>query len=151
MTQAARKNPDRPRESSVLDGIPTGLAGLDRARELKDHAARIGFDWTGPEGPLDKFAEEIPEMREAIESGDPARILDELGDLFMVLTLLARTLRIESEDALRHACDKFERRFRAMELILRDIPPEGDGTWSLSQREAAWQAVKHAEKALTPS
>lgn len=149
MTQSARKRDNPP---SVLDGIPDGLPGLERARMLKDHAARIGFDWAGPEGPLDKFAEEIPEMREAVESGDPARILDELGDLFMVLTILARTLGIESEDALRHACDKFERRFRAMELILRDIPPEGPQTWTLPQRQAAWQAVKREEKkALTSS
>lgn len=150
MTGSLRKERAAPSPSSVLDGIPAGLCGLDRARALKEHAARIGFDWAGPQGPLDKFAEEIGEMREAVDSGDPSRILDELGDLFLVLTVLARTLDIESEDALRHACDKFERRFRAMETLLRDLPPEGPGTWSLTQREAAWQAVKRREKNLLP-
>lgn len=150
MSPSAQKESLEPVPPSVLDGIPGGLPGLVRARMLKDHAARIGFDWTGPQGPLDKFAEEIPEMREAVESGDPSRILDELGDLFMVLTILARTLNIESEDALRHACDKFERRFRAMEILLRDLPPEGPGTWSASQREAAWRRVKSHEKNASP-
>lgn len=146
MTQPLPKNMTDSPAASVLDDIPGGLCGLDRARALKEHAARIGFDWTGPHGPLDKFTEEIAEMREAVDSGDPARILDELGDLFLVLTILARTLNIQSEEALQHACNKFERRFRAMEILLRDVPPDGPTTWSLPQREAAWQTVKRHER-----
>jgi ATP diphosphatase len=151
MTSAIRKSASPSAPPSVLDGIPDGLPELERARRLKDHAARIGFDWTGPEGPLDKFAEEIAEMRQAVQSGDRAQILDELGDLFLVLTILARTLRIDSEEALQHACDKFERRFRAMENLLRDVPPAGPETWSLAQRESAWKTVKIREKQVESS
>ena len=61
-----------------------------------------------------------------------------------MLANLARKLGLDPETCLRHANDKFVRRFNAMEQILaregRDLKGE-----TLAAMEAAWQAVKRAE------
>jgi uncharacterized protein YabN with tetrapyrrole methylase and pyrophosphatase domain len=92
---------------------------------------------------LDKFEEEINEMREAMRSGQRDEMEDELGDLLFVLTNLARQLDIDPARALRGANAKFERRFRAIEraagnrAALEAMP--------LDEMEAAWQRAKRGE------
>ncbi|MGD0434075.1 MAG: MazG nucleotide pyrophosphohydrolase domain-containing protein, partial [Acetobacteraceae bacterium] len=79
-----------------------------------------------------------------LAGADPARLTDEVGDLLFVLANLARKLNLDPEDCLRHANDKFARRFNAMEQALarqgRDLKEE-----TLEAMEAAWQAVKRGE------
>ncbi|MDT8322215.1 MAG: nucleoside triphosphate pyrophosphohydrolase, partial [Xanthomonadales bacterium] len=100
---------------SLLDDVPKGMAELQRAVKLQKRAARVGFDWGSPEPVLDKFVEEIDELREAMRSGQAEDIEDELGDLLFVVTNLARQLKIDPARALRRANAKFELRFRAVE------------------------------------
>jgi MazG family protein len=144
---AWEKHKDRERAGeaaqSLLDRVPRGLAELQRSVKLQKRAARVGFDWNAPEPVLDKLAEETAEMREAMATGDRARMEDELGDLLFVLTNLARQLDIDPARALRGANAKFERRFRAIEraagnrAALEAMP--------LDEMEAAWQGAKRGE------
>jgi len=89
------------RTVSLLDDVPRGMAELQRAVKLQKQAARVGFDWGAPELVLEKFAEEMLEMREAMSSGTVEEMEDELGDLMFVLTNLARQLKIDPAKALR--------------------------------------------------
>jgi len=100
---------------SLLDGVPRGMAELQRAVKLQKKASKVGFDWGAPEPVLDKFEEEMEEMREAMRSGIFDEMEDELGDLLFVLANLARQLKIDPAKALRRANAKFELRFRAIE------------------------------------
>ena len=102
-------------EHSLMDGIPAGMAELQRAVKLQKRARKVGFDWDSADPVLDKFDEELAEMRSAMASGDREAMEDELGDLLFVATNLARQLDIDPGTALRRSNAKFESRFRAME------------------------------------
>ena len=129
-------------EHSLMDGIPAGMAELQRAVKLQKRARKAGFDWASPEPVMDKFDEELLEMRAAMASGERDAMEDELGDLLFVATNLARQLDIDPGTALRRSNAKFERRFRAME--------ESAGghdqleSMQLDEMEDLWQEVKKA-------
>ena len=131
-------------ETGTLAGVPVGLPALTRAAKLTARAARVGFDWPDAAGVLDKLDEEIAELKAELPAADPSRLTDEVGDLLFVLANLARKLNLDPETCLRHANDKFSRRFDAMERRLaaegRDLKGE-----SLEAMEAAWREVKRGE------
>jgi nucleoside triphosphate diphosphatase len=126
---------------SALDGVGLGLPALTRAAKLQRRAARIGFDWPDSAEIYAKIAEEIAELK---AESEPIRVADEIGDLLFTVVNLARRLETDPEQALRGACRKFERRFRAIEnhLAARGESPESQ---SLNALESLWQEVK-AEK-----
>jgi ATP diphosphatase len=132
-------------QTGALAGVPVGLPALTRAAKLTKRAARVGFDWPDVAQVLDKLDEEIQELCAELLEADPVRLTDEVGDLLFVLANLARKLDLDPETCLRHANDKFCRRFKAMEKIV-----EANGAKladnDLATMEDAWQAVKKAEK-----
>ncbi len=109
--KAAEK--ERVELASALDGVPAGLGALARAGELQRKAAKIGFDWTEVHPVLDKVAEELSELRQALV-GD-GEVAHELGDLLFSVVNLARHIGVEPDVALRAANHRFESRFHAME------------------------------------
>ena len=122
---------------SALDGVAVALPALMRADKLQKRAARTGFDWPDPAGPRAKVVEEMDELAEATAEEREA----EAGDLLFAAVNLVRAYGIKSEDALRAANAKFERRFRAMEAIAEDRFSE----LSLKEQEELWQQVKREE------
>jgi ATP diphosphatase len=142
----AQKSAERAarRQSGALAGVPVGLPALSRALKLTKRAARVGFDWADAEQVLAKLDEEIGELRAELPDADPARLTDEIGDMLFVLANLARKLELDPEACLRHANDKFARRFNAME---RDFEAKAItlSELSLTEMEAGWQRVKAAE------
>ena len=82
----------------------------------------------------------MQEIREAIRSGKREEIMDELGDLLFVTANLARQLDIDAAVALRHANNKFEKRFRAMETAAGGT--EALHGMDLPEMEDLWQRVK---------
>lgn len=132
-------------ERGVLDGVALGLPALTRAVKLQNRAARVGFDWPGPEDVLDKLVEETRELVEARASGDHAHLTEEFGDLMFVMANLARHLDIDPEEALRMASAKFTRRFQAIEAALAAEgrrPEDSD----LTEMDALWDRAKAAER-----
>lgn len=143
----AQKSAERQarRQSGALAGVPVGLPALTRALKLTNRAARVGFDWPDADQVLAKLDEEIQELRAELADADPARLTDEVGDLLFVLANLARKLKLDPETCLRHANEKFTRRFNAMEA---DFEAKGEtlAEQSLETMEAGWQQVKKAER-----
>ena len=127
----------------VLDGVALGLPALTRATKLGKRASQVGFDWTAADGVLDKVAEEVGEMRQAIRSGAQEEVRAELGDLLFSLVQLARHLDVDAEGALRDANAKFERRFRDME---RRLAAEGRAVHECTPEalEALWSQAKRS-------
>ena len=125
-------------EHSMLDGVPTTLPALARAQSLQRRAARMGFDWEDVEGVWDKVAEEIAELRAATDA--QARE-SELGDVLFAVTNLARWLGVDAESALRAACDRFTRRFAAMEKQCQERGLDL-GRLSLAEWDVLWEESK---------
>src|SRR5690606_5361011 len=79
-------------DDSALAGVARGMPEWQRATKLQARAARVGFDWPGPEPVIAKLHEEIEEARTefAAVAASPddaaarARREDELGDLLVV-------------------------------------------------------------------
>lgn len=131
--------------TSAVDGVALSLPALMRAEKLQKRAARVGFDWPDPTGAEAKVHEEMEELAEASET----KKLEEAGDLLFAAVNLVRLNGIAPEDALRTANAKFERRFRAMEL-LASFDGKDFAEQSLEAQEAYWQAVKASERMETP-
>ncbi|MEQ8449796.1 MAG: nucleoside triphosphate pyrophosphohydrolase [Nitratireductor sp.] len=127
-----------------LDDVPLGLPALTRALKLQQRAARVGFDWAEAGPVLDKIAEEIGELREAMERGDQARVKDEFGDVLFALVNLGRHVGADAESALRGTNDKFRRRFHHVERALAERGRSLDAA-SLEEMEGFWQEAKAAE------
>ncbi len=134
-------NGNASQDASMLDSVPRALPGLAEAQRLTSRAAKVGFDWPSTEEVLAKFREEVAEFAEARESGDPARVQDELGDLIFVLVNLGRFLKVDAEQALRGTNAKFRQRFAYIEHRLREQQKD-IGAASLEEMEALWQEAK---------
>jgi ATP diphosphatase len=126
---------------SALDGVPTALPALTRAWKIQAKASAVGFDWNDPLKVLDKIREETAEVAEALQSGDRAHVIEEIGDLLFVIANLARHIGADPESALAAANAKFERRFQHVEqaLAAEGKRPE---LATLDEMEAHWQAAK---------
>jgi MazG family protein len=119
------------REESVVDRVPASLPALAWALGLQKRAARVGFDFASPTAAAESVAEEARELAGA--KGDTEKF-DEIGDLLFAIVSLARTLKVNPEDALRVAGQRFRRRFAAVESKLRK---EGVSFRDLSADELA--------------
>jgi uncharacterized protein YabN with tetrapyrrole methylase and pyrophosphatase domain len=98
-----------------------------------------GFDWENHGQVLEKLDEELRELAEARESGTPAELEGEIGDLLFVLVNLARKLQVDPEQALRRTNAKFRKRFAFVES--RASLPGA----TLAEMEALWQKAKAQE------
>ena len=130
------------RERSALASIPGSLPALMRAEEMQQRAARVGFDWPDTSGVIDKIREEVAELGTAHPGVDQ---VEEFGDLLFALVNLSRRLGFSAEGALRQACDKFSRRFGAIEdaCRARGVRPQD---LSLEQLDELWELAKAGEK-----
>lgn len=131
---------------SILDGVARALPALSRAEKLTKRAARHRFDWPEAAQVLDKIEEEIRELRVEIAAQAPkARLTDELGDLLFACANLARKLELDPEAVLREANDKFERRFRRVEVLL-EARGRAPGESTLEEMDGLWDDVKAEER-----
>lgn len=103
-------------DDSVVDRVPTTLPALAWTLGLQKRAARVGFDFKSPVESAEAVAEEAHELAAA---SDPAAAFDELGDLLFAVVSLARHLKVNPEDALRVAGQRFRERFAKTEAGLR--------------------------------
>jgi nucleoside triphosphate diphosphatase len=131
--------------TSAMDGVANALPALLRAEKLQKRAARQGFDWPDTDGPADKLREEMAELAAAETHTEQA---EEAGDLLFAAVNLARAYGVAPEAALHAANRKFERRYRAMELLAISQGGAFDRL-SLEAQEALWQAVKQSEPRVT--
>lgn len=143
------------RRRSIVDGLPSGLPSLHRAHRLQDRAAGVGFDWPDAEGPADKVAEELDEVRAHLpavaaraDTGPVHDALhdmleDELGDLLFSCVNLCRKLGVHAALALDRANRKFAERFTRVEQLAagRGLVL---GEATLGELDALWDEVKES-------
>jgi tetrapyrrole methylase family protein/MazG family protein len=126
------------KEESVVDRVPKTLPALAWTLGLQKRAARVGFDYTSPNEAAESVAEEA---RELASAGDAQQTFEEMGDLLFAMVSLARQLKVNPEDALRVAGERFRSRFARAEAALRE---EGRTFRDLDAKEMAsrWEETR---------
>ena len=147
----AIKRADCGQQSAASDthGIPRGLPGLMRSEKIQSKAAKYGFDWPDVSGAMDKLREETAELQEGIDAGDIENIKEEIGDALFSVVNVARFYKLDTEECMHAACEKFIRRFRYLEegaaregLRLEDM--------TLGQMERIYQEARHELEGKEP-
>jgi len=142
--QLKRMEAENGERESALDGVPPALPALMRATSLQKKAAKVGFDWNDISGPLAKVREELAELEQARKAGDSRALAHELGDLLFAVVNVARFLKVDSEESLRMACERFYGRFRYVEDAAQAAGKDLHGM-DLAEMDALWDAAKKAE------
>lgn len=132
--------------AEAMDSVARSLPALWRCDKIQAKAAKTGFEWPDVHAALDKVDEETRELRAAVASGDTEAIGDELGDLLFAAVKVARFAGVDPEQAAHAACEKFIRRFSAMETAAAN-----DGAaleqCTLAQMLTLWQRAKQTVSA----
>ncbi len=128
-------------QSDAMDSVSKSLPSLMRSEKLQKKAAKVGFDWTDVNGALQKVEEETQELKNAIENQDKENMAEELGDLLFSVVNVSRFIKVDSEEALYYACDKFTKRFRKVENLAKERNINIESA-SLSQLDSLWDEVK---------
>lgn len=138
------KKPSADGPRSALDGLPKALPALARAQRMQSKASRCGFDWPDVAGVEAKLTEELAELAAARQANAAAAVRHEIGDLLFTVVNLCRFLKVDAEDALQEASNRFARRFREVE---RRAMADGRDMRSctLAELDAYWDAAKQME------
>ncbi|MEI6045820.1 MAG: nucleoside triphosphate pyrophosphohydrolase [Chloroflexota bacterium] len=133
---------------SVLDGVPREMPALLQSQDLQRKAAGLGFEWRNFDEILDKLVEEVREVK---ETKNHQELVEEFGDVLAVLANAARWLKVDAEEALRFANNKFRHRFRAWEQIVKErhLDPH---QMALPELELLWKEARQRvdEKISSP-
>jgi tetrapyrrole methylase family protein / MazG family protein len=167
-------------KQSALDGVPKTLPALLRAYQVQARAARVGFDWphnaTGLQQVFAKIAEEVDELKEVLAQAgsqieaagkaeteikaeektercqptEQAEIEAELGDILFSLVNLARFIKINPEEALRRATNRFVDRFQ---LVEAGAAQQGRALtdMTLAEMDELWEEAKRRLRGSQPS
>ena len=134
-----RKEKGQSTAGDAMDSVARALPALTRAAKLQSKAAKAGFDWREVSPALDKLSEELEEFRTAVR--EDSNVEEELGDLLFAAVKAGRFAGVDGEAALQGACEKFVRRFRAVEALAEgpldalDVP----------ELETLWRRAKEQE------
>lgn len=125
--------------ADAVDSVARSLPSLWRAEKIQKKAAKVGFDWDDVSGALEKVTEESLELAQAIEEG--SNIQEELGDLLFAAVNVARFVKVDPEQALHEASDKFAKRFRKAEEL---ATAQGNdmSQMTLEQLDELWNKAK---------
>ena len=121
--------------------VPKALPALMRSEKVQKRAADAGFDWDDLAGPIAKISEELQEFCEARNQGDFSCMKEELGDLLFSVVNLARMAKIDPEESLNNATEKFIDRFAMLEMRANSLGKRLDDM-SLDEMDALWNQIK---------
>lgn len=133
-------------QTEAMKSVSRALPALMRSEKIQRKAAKVGFDWNDVRGALSKLHEEYNELRVAIDHGGTEQQMEELGDLLFSAVNVSRFLKIDSEQALDCACDKFVNRFSMVEQLAQERGIDMNHA-GLNQLDSLWEEVKIKIKA----
>ena len=125
-----------------LRSIPPMRPALMRAQKVGKKASF--FDFESTDLVFDKLYEEIEELREAAESKSAEDVKEEMGDLLLTVTSLARKLGVDCEESLFAATNKFIDRFEKVENVVLSEGKQVENM-TMPELDAVWDKVKHSK------
>ena len=138
-----RKEKGQASHTDALNSVARSLPALWRAEKVQKKARKAGFDWDDVSGPLDKLSEELDELKTAV--AEQSNIEEELGDLLFAAVNLSRFVKVDCENALTAATDKFIRRFARVEELAKEQGRAME-SMSLEELDKLWDEAKHNTK-----
>jgi XTP/dITP diphosphohydrolase len=114
--------------------LPALMAGM----KISKKAAMAGFEWENTAGVWAKFAEELAEFQEALQSDNKAHQQAELGDLLFTIVNIARWYDLDPFEALQGTNRRFIQRLSLMEQFSSRPLTE----YNIEELELLWQQAK---------
>src|SRR5205823_7613736 len=113
-------------------------------------ASAVGFDWHAWDGAWGDLAEELRELRAALDAAGPQRaehqpdahVVHELGDLLFAGVNVARLAGVDPELALRAASARFRERVEGAEQLARAAGVDF-AELTLEEQDAWYRRAKH--------
>ena len=125
------------------------MNNLRQACQTLKKAAEEGFDWESALGPAQKVQEELEEVKEVLrESERPNRqeaLEEEIGDLFLASCCLARHCKVDPEEAISVALEKFDRRYAKLKAYMQEENLNFQ-TMTIKEIVVLWQNLKNHKK-----
>ena len=128
-------------QTEIMRDVCSYLPQLIRAEKVQKKAAKVGFDWDNIDGAYDKLKEEIDEVKNAKTYEE---FEEEVGDILFSCVNIARFLKVNPEEALKKATDKFINRFEQVENMASSDGKKLENM-SLSEMDALWDKAKEVK------
>lgn len=139
-----RRSKQQKTQGEAMQKVPLELPALMRAEKIQKKARKAGFDWPAVDGAYAALSGEIEELKAAAETGDAAQIENELGDVLFSVVNVARFLKVDPEQALTGASNKFLSRYLRVEALARargiDMP-----STPIEELDRLWAQAKQSE------
>ena len=126
------------KDEGAFGGIARTLPALPASREIQERASALGWDWDSIEPVWDKVAEELEELQSAATD---AERLHELGDLLFATVNLGRWMKVDPEEALRAANQRWVGRHRQVEELAAQRGVDL-AALNLAEKDELWDEVK---------
>ena len=139
-----RRSKQQSTQGEAMQKVPMELPALMRAEKLQKKAKKAGFDWPSIDGAYEALGSEIEELRAAVESGDSAQIESELGDVLFSVVNVARFLKVDPEQALTTASNKFLSRYLKVEALAASRGIDMPAT-PIEELDKLWAEAKQLE------
>lgn len=148
--EEALERQSRGKPKRRLDKVKAGSA-LMQAQSLQKAASKLGFDWEGVEGAIEKLEEEIAELKdiipqtgETLNAAQRDELEKEMGDCLFGLVNVARKLNLDAEMAALTCVHKFKSRFGYIEAQLAAAGKRVEDS-NITEMDALWEAAKQHE------
>jgi len=131
------------KDESILSEVSGNLPALLEGLKITEKAASKGFEWENVNKVIDVVRDELNEVEAEItkEYKDKDKILDEVGDVLFSAINLARRTEVDPEIALKHANQKFRRRYGFVENKHKQNNLDFSNT-SLDEKLKCWKEAK---------
>ena len=136
------------KSGSPLNSIPKHFPALMQAEKIQKKVARIGFDWPNVNGTIEKLEEEIHEVKQELlaPNTDREKLEEEVGDMLFALVNILRKMKLNPEEALSKANQKFIKRFNTA-FSLSENNNQYFSELSLDEMNQLWEQAKAMEEA----
>lgn len=128
-----------------LKDVPKSFPALMRAHKVQKRAAKVGFDFENAGQVREKLKEELRELERAIANESVEEMEDEFGDLLFTMVNYSRFFKLNPENALTNATEKFINRFEGIEK-LATAQDKAFVDLTIDEMNVLWDTVKKINK-----